>query len=295
MRKKLTIIANPFSGTSQKQKLKDQIFKINNDFFDISFLYTERPSHAKELVNKAIANKAEIIVAIGGDGTVNEVASEIAVSPFKDDVTLGILPAGSGNGFAMHLGLGRDPIKAFEFIKKGKTTLVDTCYVNDKFFINVSGIGFDARVAYLTKKSSSRGFKRYFITTMRELNNFSTVKAKITTDKGIFEGNYAAIIIANATMYGYNFTVAPSAALDDGLLDVVLLKEAPIISYALNSYRFLTKTLDKSPFAETIQSSFVKVECEKQDYFHVDGEGFLMDGCLEFGIKQKQLRVIANK
>jgi diacylglycerol kinase (ATP) len=295
MRKKVTIIANPFSGTSRKENLRQQLLKANNDFFDLDIVYTEHAGHARELVDEAIWNGSKIIVAAGGDGTVNEVASQLYSNISKDDLLLGILPGGSGNGFAMHLGLGRDTIKAFDFIKRGKFQKVDTCLVNEKFFINVSGIGFDARIAYLTKKSSSRGFLRYFKSTMSELKNFSMVDAKITTDQGVFEGKYAAIIVANATMYGYNFTIAPTAAIDDGLFDVILLKEAPLYSYLYNSYRMLSKSIHKSPFAQSLKTSFVKIECETSGgHYHIDGEGFKLKQALDYKIVSKSLNVIVG-
>jgi diacylglycerol kinase (ATP) len=290
--KKVAIIANPFSGTSRKEKLYDQIMKSNNGHFDLSIKFSERAGHAKELVDESISAGSQIIVAVGGDGTVNEVASQIMKSSKRDKLMFGILPGGSGNGFAMHLGLGRDTVKAFDFIKKENYQYVDTCMVNDNFFINVSGIGFDARIAYMTKNSSSRGFKRYFLSTMKELSNFKTFEAKIFTDQGTIIGDFAAIIVANATMYGYNFTIAPTAALDDGLLDVILLKKAPITQYLFNAYRFLTKSIDQSPFAQTLKTSFVKIECPHQNYFHIDGEGFFLDKPLDYSIQPKSLKVI---
>lgn len=290
--KKVHIIANPFSGTSRKNKLREELMERNDGFFDLKISFTEYAGHGKQLVDTAIQQGAEIIVAAGGDGTVNEVASQLMASDKRNEILFGILPGGSGNGFAMHLGLGRDTVKAFDYIKKQKFQFVDTCEVNGKFFINVSGIGFDARIAYLTKQSKSRGFKRYFFSTMKELPNFNSVEATIYTEQGAFTGKYGAIIIANATMYGYNFTIAPSAALDDGKLDVILLKEAPLYQYFFNAYRFLTKTIDKSPFAESLKSSFVKIVCKDHNYFHIDGEGFLLDGPLEYTIKPKSLRVI---
>ncbi|MBK8700041.1 MAG: hypothetical protein IPN29_11130 [Saprospiraceae bacterium] len=152
MSKKLVVIANPFSGTSTKSKLEKILHELNGGYFDLEVKYTEYAGHAKILAADAILEGAEIIAAAGGDGTVNEVASQVSGT----EATLGILPGGSGNGFAMHLGLGRDAIKAFDMLKKGKTSKVDSCWVNDVFFINVSGLGFDARVAYLTKHNKKK-------------------------------------------------------------------------------------------------------------------------------------------
>lgn len=290
MKKKLLVIANPFSGTNAKTNLENNLHKLNKGFFDLCVVFTERPGHACLLTAEGIKDGFHIIAAAGGDGTVNEVASVVAGT----DTVMGILPSGSGNGFAMHLGLGRDAMKAFEILKAGQVILADTCRVNDKFFINVSGLGFDARVAYLTKHNKQRGFWQYLITSLRETKNFAPIPLRIRWDEGMIEGNYAAAIVANASMYGYNFTIAPTAALDDGMFDVILLKEAPVYKYLLASYRMLTRSIHKSNLVTSFRTSSLHIDVDKQDYFHVDGEGFLLDQDLNFSIIRKNIKVIAG-
>jgi diacylglycerol kinase (ATP) len=291
MGKKVAIIANPFSGTSSKKDLFHQVQSWNQDHFDLLFLPTLHKNHGVSRVQEALDEGAEIVVAAGGDGTVNEVAG--ALYKYSRQTPLGILPAGSGNGFAMHLGLGRDLKSAFDFIKKGKTMLVDTCMVNDQFFLNVSGIGFDARIAYLTKQSSSRGFKRYFMTTMTEIRNFQAIPLEITLDdtKKI-EGRFGAAIVANATMFGYNFSIAPTAELNDGQFDLILFKEAPALRYLATSYRMLTKTMHKSPLVQIEKAKKIVIKSPKQDYFHIDGEGFELNKELVYTIHPLSMSVI---
>lgn len=291
MAQKIAIIANPFSGTSAKSSLEKDLHKWNDGYFEIQYLPTLYKGHTFERVAEALNLNADIIVAAGGDGTVNEVAS--ALYKLDKTRTLAILPGGSGNGFAMHLGLGRDIKTAFEFIKKGNTTLIDTCKVNNQFFLNVSGIGFDARIAYLTKQSSSRGFKRYFLTTMREIKNFRGIPLEITLDgdKKI-EGRYGFAIIANATMFGYNFSIAPTALLNDGLFDLVLFKEASALKYIVNSYKMLTKTIHKSSLVQIEKAKSICIKSVEQDYFHIDGEGFEFTQELCYTIEPKSMKVI---
>lgn len=286
--KKVVVIANPFSGTSSKTKLSDALHKRNNGFFDLEVLFTEHAGHGKTLAQECVKKGIDIVVAAGGDGTVNEVGAVVKGS----QSILGILPGGSGNGFAMHLGLGRDTIKAFDFLKSGKIKEVDTCDVNGRFFINVSGLGFDARIAYLTKFNKKRGFMHYFMTTMKESRNFSALDLVITTDNEKLEGRFAAAVVANATMYGYNFTIAPTAALDDGLFDIILLKEAPVYKYFFASYRMLNKTIHQSELAINLRSKSVIIEPMVKDYFHIDGEGFEMNEKLIYKIEAKSIRVI---
>jgi len=289
MKKRLLVIANPFSGTNAKTNLEKNLHLLNKGHFELDVAFTQHPGHACTLAASAIESQYDIVAAAGGDGTVNEVASVLAGTK----TILGILPSGSGNGFAMHLGLGRDAIKAFEILKKENIILVDTCKVNDKFFINVSGLGFDARVAYLTKFNKKRGFWPYFMTSLSEAKNFSTLPLTIQTDTEIIQGNYAAAIVANASMYGYNFTIAPTAALDDGFLDVILLQEAPVYKYLLASYRMLNKTIHKSSLVKTFRTSSLIISTNKQDYFHVDGEGFELNETLHFSIQRKNIKVVA--
>ncbi len=294
MAKKIAIILNPFSGTSSKKNIEKLLMEKNNGYFEIIFKHTKYAGHAFELVNEAIEEKNEIIVALGGDGTVNEVGSAIYQS--GKDVLFGILPGGSGNGFAMHLGLGRDIIKAFETMKQINYQYVDTCHVNNKFFINVSGVGFDARIAYLTKKSASRGFKRYFVTTMKEISNFKPIPLGITIDGDQkIEGEFGLAIVANATMFGYNFTVAPNASISDGLLDLNLFVKAPVWKYIFESYRMLNKTIDQSSIVKSLKGKEILIECLTKDYYHVDGEGYEFEGKLVYGINPRQMKLIVGK
>jgi diacylglycerol kinase (ATP) len=289
MKKKLLVIANPYSGTNAKTNLENNLQLLNKGHFELEVAFTQYAGHACSLAADAINSNFDIVAAAGGDGTVNEVASVLAGS----NTILGILPSGSGNGFAMHLGLGRDAIKAFEILKKENIILVDTCKVNDKFFINVSGLGFDARVAFLTKFNKKRGFWPYFMTSLSEAKNFTTLPLTIQTDTETIHGNFAAAIVANASMYGYNFTIAPTAALDDGFLDVILLKEAPVYKYLLASYRMLNKTIHKSNLVKSFRTSSLTISTNKKDYFHVDGEGFELNETLHFTIQRKNIKVVA--
>lgn len=295
MKKFISFIANPYSGVSKKNNLRDLI-KNYLDFhqYEPRLQYTESAGHARVLAEEAVALGADVVVAVGGDGTVNEVASAIT----GKGVALGILPGGSGNGFAMHLGLGRNLVRAIKILNCAEIKFVDTCLINDEFFLNVSGLGFDAKIAFLTKKSKKRGFWHYFIATLKEARNFKCLDVSMVVDEvEKIEGRYAAIVIANASMYGYNFTIAPTAALDDGLFDVMLIKEAPIFKYLLASYRFLDKSLHKSPLVEQFRCRSIQIKCYEESFYHYDGEGFMLPqgGLLRYTITNKSLPVLVPK
>ena len=288
-KKKVVFIINPFSGTSAKESIPELISRtFDTNKYDYSIQFTEYAGHAIALSKEAANKKVDIAVAVGGDGSVNEVAQSLLGS----DTCLGILPGGSGNGFAMHLGLGRNQEKAIDFINTGKTITVDTCTVNDRFFANVAGIGFDARIAFMTKKNKKRGFLPYFSTSMKESSKFKPTSLEINIDGQQIQGEYAAAVVANASMYGYHFTIAPGASLQDGIMDIMLIKKAPLYKYFLTSYRFLNRSLHLSRITETYQGKELNIKLSEEDYLHVDGEGYESELDLTFRIHPKSLKVI---
>ncbi|MFT6335597.1 MAG: diacylglycerol kinase (ATP) [Saprospiraceae bacterium] len=288
-KKKIVFIINPFSGTSPKVSAPELIAKrIDSSKYNHSIAFTEYAGHAISLSKEAVENGADIVVAVGGDGSVNEVAQSLVGT----NACLGLLPGGSGNGFAMHLGLGRNQEKAIEYLNTGKEIWIDTCKVNDRFFANVAGIGFDARIAFMTKKNKKRGFLPYFSTSIKESNKFKPASLKIKLDDRLIEGEYAAAVVANASMYGYHFTIAPEASLQDGIMNIMLIKKSPLYKYFLTSYRFLNRSLHLSKITETYQGKELTISLNEKDYLHVDGEGYESELELVFKINPKSLKVM---
>lgn len=282
MKRKETIvfIVNPFSGTTNKQNFATIVTEYLDHYrFDHLIQYTEAPGHAIDLAKQCIEANVDIVVAVGGDGTINEVATGLVHS----DTTLGIIPAGSGNGFALHLGMSRDLKKAIKQINKAKSIRIDTCTLNGSFFINVAGLGFDAQVAYHTKKDKKRGFFNYFKKTLQLSSKYKPEELSIEIDGKVIEGKYAAAVIANASKYGYVFTVAPFAKLNDGLLDIILFKDAFVPRYFFEAYRFVNNSIHKSSLAETYNGRVIKIFSKNQSYYHLDGEGY--DQATEFVIE----------
>jgi len=232
MKEQVTFIVNPFSGTTNKENF-EKIIQENIDTirYDYSIKFTQSAGHATTLAKEAVAQNKSLVVAVGGDGTINEVAGGLVHS----DTALAIIPAGSGNGFALHLGMSKDFKTAIQQLNKAKKAKVDTCLLNGQFFINVAGLGFDAQV---------------------------------------IEGRYAAAVVANASKYGYVFTVAPYAKLNDGLLDIILFKDTFVPRYFLEAYRFVNNTVHKSSITETYTGKSIKITSVNKSYYHLDGEGF---------------------
>lgn len=293
MKKQIRFIVNPISGTKSKENLDKEVNEaLDKNLFDFSIALTEGPKHAVELTRRAVNEKMDIVVAVGGDGTVNEVASALVNSETK----LAVVPYGSGNGFAMHLGLGRNPQKALSFLNDTKELLIDSCKVNEHFYVNLAGVGFDARVAYELHKSKSRGFQAYFKNSVEQGIKYKNQGYKIQYDDNeISEDKFLSVTIANASMFGYNFTIAPNADLSDGVLDVVHIKDAPKYKYFANMHRFLNRSILKTPLTHLKFAKKVTISSEDPIYFHVDGEGMITEEPLEFSIIPASLKVLVPR
>ena len=288
-KKRVQFIVNPFSGWSSKDGLKDDIKReLDHDQFEYAYTETQSKGHAVELAREAVEQKMDIVVACGGDGTVNEVAQSLVGS----STALGILPGGSGNGFAMYIGWGRNIKKAIKKLGSAEPKIIDSCSVNDKFFLNLAGVGFDALIAYKADSGTKRGLQMYLGMISKEMLKFKAEKFHVVTDNEVIEGNFTTIAVANAPMYGYNFSIAPSADLTDGYLDVVLVHEAPLLRTLGASWRMLNNSLDKSSLVSIKRSKEVLIRVDNPYYFHLDGESFTFEKDLHFKINPKSIKVL---
>jgi len=189
------------------------------------------------------------------------------------------------------LGIGRKIKEAIQFLNNAKKITIDTCKVNEEFYINLAGVGFDASVAYFTKQSSDRGFKVYFNGAMKEALRYKNKHYKISFNGKVLEDKFLSVNIANASMFGYNFKVAPLANLQDGVLDLVMIKDASKARYITSVWRFLNGSLHKSPIVEVHKTKTVTIESTSPSHYHRDGEGAVYDGKLTFSIVPKSLQL----
>ena len=209
---KISFIINPISGGQKKDHLPKLISKyLNKDKFDFSFHFTKYKGHASELSGNG---SADFYIVAGGDGTLNEVASKLIHS----SAGMGILPLGSGNGLARHLGIEMNTAKAIEQLNTAEESYIDTCSLNGKPFINMAGVGFDAHIGKMFAESTKRGFKTYVLQTLKEFKNYKSKSYQLKYQD--FEIKHEAFLlsIANSSQYGNNAFIAPKAELNDGLL-----------------------------------------------------------------------------
>lgn len=290
---RILFIINPASGKRKKQDISNLIHeKIDADRFEINISYTESPGHASRLSKKAVDSGVDVIVAVGGDGTINEVASEM----INSEVILGIIPGGSGNGLARHLGIPHDVPKALTLINECHSTKIDTAQVNGMPFVSIAGTGFDALVAKKFAKSQQRGFIAYFNIVTQYYFKYKPRKYKLLFDDHPSITLRALFIsFANSNQFGYNTTIAPNAKLNDGKLDICIVKKPELIEIPVIANLLLLKRIDKSEHVSIIQSSGLVVKRKKKSMVNIDGEPVKTENTLHIKINPLSLNVIIPK
>jgi diacylglycerol kinase (ATP) len=231
---------------------------------------TKAPGHGKDLARQALAAGRSPVVAWGGDGTINEVASQL----IDTGTPLGIVRAGSGNGLARELGIPPSPDRAIDIALGGRQRVVDVGEIDGQPFLNVAGIGFDAAMALEFNRlgGERRGPLRYAIEVFRTGFLYQAVPYVIVTDGQRVEADILLIAIANLAQYGANAVIAPGAKPDDGLLDVVIVEQRGALGRLGLAPRVFDRTIHKAPGVTILPTTKVTVRTSAPMPFHVDGE-----------------------
>lgn len=291
MREKILFIVNPISGHHDKTKFPNIVENlIDKNKFDYSISFTEYGGHAKELTANAIADDVDIIVAVGGDGTINEVATSMIGSR----QTFTIVPYGSGNGLAHHLHLPLKPQKIItDVINNGFKTKIDTATVNGVPYISIAGVGFDALIADYFAKDPNRGFMTYVKFITEEYPRFKPGHYKlILDDTEEIECDAMFISFANSNQFGYNAAISPHASLNDGLLDVCIFKKPNLLEVGFVAERLITNRIDKTKFVEIHKAKKINVIREKEDFANIDGEAIMMPKDVIVKINELSLNIL---
>ena len=272
-RKKLMAIINPFSGNSKKDKVPQLIQEtLDHSKFDVEIAMVSRDMRVSDLAAQAVRDNFYGVIAVGGDGTVNGAATAL-----KDtNVALAIIPCGSGNGLARHLEIPMNMRKAFEEINRDHVEVCDYCTLNDDTFVCTAGMGFDAEIADRYAQRTKRGALNYVKTAFQVYASYKSIRCTIEIDGMIIEEDVFVITCANASQYGNNAFIAPHASLQDGLLDITVIKpfsplESPIVGGSL-----FTKTVDKNRHVDTYRARQVKIHSSLPRVYHIDGEPMSM-------------------
>ncbi len=290
MKEAVFFIVNARIGEHKISLLKDSVLRsMKHQKNEIHI--TEYGGHATKLAKEALSSGYKTIVAVGGDGTVNEVVQVIA----STSATLGIVPTGSGNGLARHCSIPLNIPDAVQLIADGKSVSIDLGKANDVFFISNAGVGFDACVCNAIKQTKSRGLKMYIQHVIRHYFSYQADTYCIQTDKETLTEKAFFLNIANGKEFGYGFEIAPEATLQDGMLDLILVKKINI----WNGFRFVLdgwrKKLTTNKNCIYIRAKKIHITGSQLQYFQTDGDAHDCNGQCDIEVLPKALKLIVSQ
>ncbi len=279
--KKVLFIVNKFSGTGYKPAVEGRLLSFCQQAgMEAHIEFTQGRGHATELAAQAAQTKQfDVVFAMGGDGTVNEVAKGVV----NTRQIMGIIPKGSGNGLARHLDIPLDFKKSLNYIAATDVIEMDSFTVNNHLSINVSGIGFDGHVAGLFGKNGKRGLFNYARLVLREFMKYPAFTGEIVIDGSVVSEQAFVIAFANSSQFGNNARIAPHASVCDGELDISFLQKVPFLEAPAFAYKMFTGNLGTSRFVKILKGKEINLRFQQPMAFHVDGEA--MQPTSEFFIK----------
>lgn len=287
--RQILFIINPVSGTGKKNTVEKLLVQlINTSVINYEIKYTERAGHAVEIAKAVVKNNShQVVVAVGGDGSVNEVARGLIGS----SIELGIIPAGSGNGFARHLGIPLKFEDAIKTIIKGKSTKVDTGLLGTENFFGVAGVGFDAHISKKFEEASTRGFWTYIKLCLLEYLKYKERNYTVKLDNQ--EKVFKALILCfcNTNQWGNNAFISPNSNIQDGFFRFVIVRKIPLLSLPFFAFRLFNKSVHKSKYFEEIKVKSCSVN-QNEKLIHIDGEPLEFDDEFTINVLPKSLAVI---
>ena len=284
---KTKIIINPISGGGKNKDIEDIINKyLDKQRFQYDIHITTHPLHAKEIARQAIKEDYKAIIGVGGDGTINEIASEV----IGTNISIGIIPNGSGNGFAFHFGTKKNIKESVLQLNSSQERTIDTGIANGESFINVSGIGFDAYIAKLFSISIERGLLNYIKLIFKNLG-YKAQDYTIEYNDQRRKINAILISFANASQYGNNFKISPNAKTDDGLLDFVIINDMPRWKVPMFLLKIARGKIQDSRFVEIIKAKSMEI-ISNEEIIHLDGEPKSLKNDLTIKIKPQSLKIL---
>lgn len=291
MKLKVLFIMNPISGTTSKDGIAPLIDKyIDSSKFDCQIRVTEYAGHAEQLARQAVADGVDVCVAVGGDGTVNEVGRAIVHS----HAALGIIPCGSGNGLARHLMIPINIRKALEIINLCQIRPLDYGVINGYPFFCTCGMGFDACVSHKFAEAGKRGPITYVQKVLEEGLKYQPETYEICDENGT--ATYKAFLVscANASQYGNNCYIAPQASMSDGLMDVIIMEPFDLLEAPQISIDMFNKTLDQSSKIKTFRTKHLHIHRSKPGMIHFDGDPVMADADVEVTLQEKGINIVVN-
>jgi YegS/Rv2252/BmrU family lipid kinase len=291
-KKKIVFVVNPISGTQSKKAILKWIDeRMDRSIYDYSIVKTEYAGHATQIAASAAQNKVDVVVAIGGDGTINEIARSLV----HTETALGIIPCGSGNGLARHLRIPMEPKAAIDVINQGNRLCIDYGKINNIPFFCTCGVGFDAFVSLKFADSGKRGLLTYLENTLHESLTYQPETYEIENEEGTVKYKAWMIACGNASQYGNNAYIAPHASLTDGLMDVTIMEPFTVLDVPSLSFQLFNKTIDQNSRVKTMRAKKIKIHRTQDGVMHFDGDPLMAGKELEVEIIPSGLYVIASE
>lgn len=290
--KNIAFIVNPISGTKTKNRITKLIRELlNKELFSPTVVTTEYAGHATQLAQQFALEGYYAVIAVGGDGTINEVGKGLCGT----NTALGIIPNGSGNGFARHLEISTRMNRAVEMLNNSEVISVDYCTVNDIPFFSTFGVGFDALVAQ-DFSNTSRGLKGYIESILKDIFQYKPEQYHLQGEGIDLTTSAFLINFANASQWGYDACIAPKASLQDGWMDVAIVSEFPLIKAPELAWQLFTKSIDENHYMHTIRAKEIMLERENESSpVHIDGTPTQMAKDLHIKIVEDGLKVLVKK
>ena len=291
MKKKIVFIMNPISGTSDKKDIPYLIEELlDKEQFDYSIRETEYAGHAYEIAKESKEQGIDIVVAVGGDGTVNEVGRALVHS----NTALGIIPTGSGNGLARHLLIPMKIKGAIQVINDCEITDLDYGIINEHPFFCTCGVGFDAFISEKFAEAGKRGPITYLENILKEGLKYKPETYEIEAENGTIKKKAFLISCANASQYGNNAYIAPQASMSDGMIDVIIMEPFDALEASQISIEMFNKTLDKNNKIKTFRSKEIKIYRKAPGVIHYDGDPVETGKEIVVTLKEKGIKILTN-
>ena len=289
-KKRIVFVVNPISGTQGKKAILKWIDeRLDRSIYDYSIVKTEYAGHATQIAANAVQEKVDVVVAIGGDGTINEIARSLV----HTNTALGIIPCGSGNGLARHLRIPMEPKAAIDVLNRGRELCIDYGKINNIPFFCTCGVGFDAFISLKFADSGKRGLLTYLENTLHESLTYQPETYEIENEEGTVKYKAWLIACGNASQYGNDAYIAPHASLTDGLMDVTIMEPFTVLDVPSLSFQLFNKTIDQNSRVKTMRAKKIKIHRVNDGVMHFDGDPLMAGKELEVEIVPAGLRVIA--
>jgi YegS/Rv2252/BmrU family lipid kinase len=289
IKNKIRFIINPISGGKSKVVIEKLIrMEFSNSDYDLDIQYTKYRHHATEIAKQSIEEGFNTVIAVGGDGTVNEVARAL----ISTKILFGIIPMGSGNGLSRFLNIPMNYRKALQLIKNGRSFKMDTIIANNEHFVNMAGVGFDALISHLFANYGKRGFISYLKLITREFFRYKDNTYKLLINGQLHEYNAFLISFANSSQFGNGAHIAPLAEINDGLIDICILNKFPRWKSFIITVLLYSKGLARSKYYSVIKTPSLEILNNNKLFAHIDGDPVIFDSNVKIEIVPLSLNII---